>query len=124
MNRFIVMILVFFMAGCAITLTEEESVEFCPNGEEACLAEALEKKIEQKRFEMDYNRGIDLDNWTTCLRIYEALGEITYHINHTHSRTRAKRRIDPWDVKSDLRNNNCRMVIRQVFGKDGWAEHY
>ncbi len=124
MNRFIVVILAFILAGCATTLTEEEAAEACPNGEESCLAEALNKKVEQEIFVREYNRNIDMENWETCMYIYHELGDITYHINHSHDRRRAKRGVNSFDVKSDLTTNKCRMVIQHFLGKDVWAEHY
>ena len=124
MNKLIIIAFAFLMTGCATTLTEEEAVEACPGSEEVCLADALQKKIEHKRFVRDYNRAIDMENWQTCLLIHKTRGSITYHIGHSHDRKRANRRVDPFDVKSDLMHNNCRSLIRQVFGKDAWAEHY
>lgn len=69
-----------------------------------------------RTFEETYNRQTDMENWQTCVAIYEAHGKPTFHQGHSHTNGRQRQ---AW-VWQDLMSNNCRQLL-----KSGglWAEH-
>ncbi len=90
------LLLIFLIVGCA-TLTPEE------------------KLIRSE--ERAWKRQVDWENWTMCDYAYKQAGAYTIHENHGHDRwgRRSQRGITHWDIKSDLRNNNCRAILRDLW---------
>lgn len=70
--------------------------------------------------QVEWKRAMDYENWNTCMAVYEAHGVHTVHMDHSHSGIRNKGRTPRWEhVKADLRDNNCRIMLKQA---GLWAE--
>ena len=65
--------------------------------------------VEPLTWEEEYNRQVDLQNWTFCAAIYQAYGQPTYHNGHSHSKGKYKH----YDVKDDLFTNQCRNLLKR-----------
>ncbi len=87
------LLLVFMIVGCE-TLTPEEEL--------------------RRADDIEWNDQIDLMNWLMC----DELGILYWHYDHGHSRWDRSGRVSRWDIKSDLRDNNCYSALR-----DRWL-HY
>jgi len=89
---FILLIILSFaiaLCACASTLTDEDR---------------------------EYNQMVDRNNWATCVLVYNYLGMPTWHFEHVHRRGHVTK---PWMVRSDLSNNQCRLVIKRKY----WEDH-
>ena len=55
---------------------------------------------------------VNLANWSLCAKIYKDNNTHTLHVDHQH---RSNGMIvgmgDHWAVKTDLTNNNCKMIL-------------
>ena len=58
--------------------------------------------------ELAWRRGIDNENWFLCARAYELARIRVTHYDHEHGRLN---RVTPFNIRSDLRVNNCVTVL-------------
>lgn len=121
--RYSIYLLVFICLGisaCALTLPAEQvaQIDALCFSEAACVTEktdaAMAVLIEDRQFEREARRSIDLENWEMCNAAYNASRYYTIHSNHRHCRTCRDR---PWIVRKDLLDNNCRQVLRDYWIK-------
>lgn len=87
------LLMILLLIGC-VTLTPEEKVARAERNE--------------------WRHQIDWENWAMCDYAYRQAGVYTVHLNHSHGKwgRRSARGITHWDIKSDLRNNNCHAILR------------
>lgn len=63
----------------------------------------------------DWKQSIDRENWELCDKAYRQHSKATIHLDHQHGK---RDRIKHWMIKSDLLQNNCKMVLGEY-----WAEY-
>jgi hypothetical protein len=88
----LLLLVIIVAQGCAVLTEEQEEI-------------------------IQYNRQIDLQNWTLCKQAYERSGTFTIHFGHTHQGPMS-RNAEANAVKDDLIDNHCKMILR-----DYWADH-
>ena len=76
-----------------------------------CASNLTIQEIEAR----DWRRGIDLENWNMCEKVYLDHGRATFHKDHMHGK---RDPIRAWMIASDLRVNQCKSVLR-----DYWIEY-
>ncbi len=100
---------ILVLSGCAGATIEEleDQLKICKREAGDCVE--LEKALD-KRFERYY---LDMENaqrWETCKLVYAKLGR-TMRTDHDHKRWRKHTAMD---VKLDLAQNNCRMLLKHL----------
>ena len=58
---------------------------------------------------------VDAENWYMCEAAYSAHGVSTWHVGHTHDSLGKNKQPRPWDVKDDLRVNQCKRILRSYW---------
>lgn len=81
-------LLLLLLAGCASNLTEEDRA---------------------------YRDVVDRGNWEACNKLYLLHGKPTFHTNHRHM---GGRKTHSRDVRGDLTENHCRMIMG-----DSWMNY-
>ena len=106
------------ISACALTLPVEQvtAINAACFNEVACVTEqtdaALATLKEERQFEREARRAIDLENWEMCESAYSVSRYYTIHLNHRHCRTCRDR---AWMIRRDLSVNNCRQVLRDYW---------
>lgn len=90
----ILILVMIVLSGCA-TLTPEER--------------------EYQKEQTAYRRVIDLLNWELCMNTYKHNGGMTVHRNHQHGRGHPTLQADSFDIRWDLTDNNCKLVLGEHF---------
>lgn len=84
MKKFILLLTLIVLAGCADTRTKEE---------------------------IDWDHQIDRDNWRMCVIAMKQTGDAVWHIDHIHNRRDPLGMNDHRTVHWDLRDNKCRLRL-------------
>ena len=69
--------------------------------------------------QIQWRRGIDIENWENCEALYRDAHKGTIHYGHTHSRLSRKHgNTKALDIRHDLMDNSCEWLLR-----DYWIEY-
>ena len=100
---------ILVLSGCAGATIEEleDQLKICKRETGDCVE--LKKALD-KRFERHYRDMENAQRWETCKLVYAKVGR-AMRTEHDHKRWRQHTSID---VRLDLAQNNCRMILKQL----------
>ena len=62
--------------------------------------------------EIEYRRAMAFENWELCKKVLRQHNIVIWHIGHTEKEDKRY-----WNVKTDLANNKCRMILGDYYAR-------